>query len=177
MVPSSALCPPSSVLCIHYGLMSPPRPLHPLRPSAPYSTVPSMALCPCYGPLSLLRSYVLSTALCLLYPSTNSALCPLYGPLSPLWPSVPSMALCPLYGPLSLLQPLCLLYGSLTPLPPMSPLPQLPPLPCLSSLPPKHCTGPIDRLTRKTGRTIVNKQSDLLFHDIFCKYIMMIYFI
>jgi hypothetical protein len=53
-----------------------------------------MTISPLWDPLSSLRPFISSTALC-----------PLYGLLFPLRPSVPSKALCPLYGPLSPLWP------------------------------------------------------------------------
>ncbi len=98
-------------------------------------------------------------------------MCLLLGPLSPLRPSIPR----PFYSPLSLLQlsvvpsmALCSLYGLLSPLSHLSPLPHLfslLPLPSAEAPRPHSSQSVFDlrvgEITRKTGSKIANKQKTL----------------
>ncbi len=126
-LPSMALCPhygllsstrpsvsstsfvSSTALCLLYGPLSPLRPyasstpsvpLHPVRPSVPFTAFCHPLggpLCLLYSPLCPSRPSVLSTALCLLY----IALCLLHGPLCSLQLSVFCTTLRPLCEPRS----------------------------------------------------------------------------
>jgi hypothetical protein len=147
--------------------------LLPLRPF-----IPSMALCPLYGPLSSLWHTVLSITR-LLYSrlSPSKALCPLFSSLSSLLPYVSSSglipsttlvsskALCPLYA-------LCLLYNSfplydyLSPQGPsvlsMALCPTL--QPSVPSMALCFLYGPLSPL--KNSET---SETTLLFREMFCK--------
>jgi hypothetical protein len=87
---------PSSALCPLYGSLSLSSHLHPIRPSSS-----SMALCPLYGPMpppQPSNPLQSSTPSMALYSSMAPIpIYPLYGPLSPLRFSVSSMAQWPLY--------------------------------------------------------------------------------